>query len=58
MNILYKQSLFALDSFVFSKALQYIAKVFHLLGSYLTIIARARMGSESIAHEAEGGMGY
>ena len=24
----------------------------------LTIIARARMGSESIAHEAEGRMGY
>ena len=27
-------------------------------GSYLTIIPRARMGSESIAHEAEGRMGY
>ena len=26
--------------------------------SYLTIIPRARMGSESIAHEAEGWMGY
>ena len=26
--------------------------------SYLTIIPRARMGSESIAHEAEGRMGY
>ena len=25
---------------------------------YLTIIPRARMGSESIAHEAEGLMGY
>ena len=25
---------------------------------YLTIISRARMGSESIAHEAEGRMGY
>ena len=25
---------------------------------YLTIIPRARMGSESIAHEAEGRMGY
>ena len=25
---------------------------------YLTIIPRARMGSESIAHEAEGQMGY
>ena len=25
---------------------------------YLTIIARARMGSESIAHETEGQMGY
>ena len=25
---------------------------------YLTIIPRARMGSESIAHEAKGGMGY
>ena len=24
----------------------------------LTIIPRARMGSEYIAHEAEGGMGY
>ena len=26
--------------------------------AYLTIIPRARMGSESIAHEAEGQMGY
>ena len=26
--------------------------------SYLTIIPRARMGSESIAHEADGRMGY
>ena len=25
---------------------------------YLTIIPRARMGAESIAHEAEGRMGY
>ena len=25
---------------------------------YLTIIRRARMGSKSIAHEAEGQMGY
>ena len=25
---------------------------------YLTIIPRARMGSETIAHEAEGRMGY
>ena len=25
---------------------------------YLTIIPRARMGSDSIAHEAEGRMGY
>ena len=25
---------------------------------YLAIIPRARMGSESIAHEAEGRMGY
>ena len=25
---------------------------------YLTIIPRAKMGSESIAHEAEGRMGY
>ena len=25
---------------------------------YLTIIPRAQMGSESIAHEAEGRMGY
>ena len=28
------------------------------IGGYLTIIPRARMGSESIAHEAEGRMGY
>ena len=28
------------------------------LAGYLTIIPRARMGSESIAHEAEGRMGY
>ena len=27
-------------------------------GKYLTIIPRTRMGSESIAHEAEGRMGY
>ena len=27
-------------------------------GEYLTIIPEARMGSESIAHEAEGRMGY
>ena len=27
-------------------------------GHYLTIIPRARMGSESIAHEAEGRMDY
>ena len=26
--------------------------------NYLTIIPRARMGSETIAHEAEGRMGY
>ena len=26
--------------------------------TYLTIIPRARMGSESIAHEAEGRIGY
>ena len=32
-------------------------KVCHADG-YLTIIPRARMGSESIAHEAEGRMGY
>ena len=30
----------------------------HHLVKYLTIIPRARMGSESIAHEAEGRMGY
>ena len=29
-----------------------------VLLKYLTIIPRARMGSESIAHEAEGQMGY
>ena len=29
----------------------------HITG-YLTIILRARMGSDSIAHEAEGRMGY
>ena len=28
------------------------------VNEYLTIIPRARMGSESIAHEAEGRMGY
>ena len=28
------------------------------LADYLTSIPRARMGSESIAHEAEGRMGY
>ena len=28
------------------------------IGGYLTIIPRARMGSESIAHEAEDRMGY
>ena len=30
----------------------------HEAAEYLTIIPRARMGSESIAHEAEGRMGY
>ena len=29
-----------------------------ITGSYLTIIPQAWMGSESIAHEAEGRMGY
>ena len=29
-----------------------------LYKEYLTIIPRARMGSETIAHEAEGRMGY
>ena len=28
------------------------------IGEYITIIPQARMGSESIAHEAEGRMGY
>ena len=28
------------------------------ISEYLTIIPRARMGSESIAHEAEGRIGY
>ena len=28
------------------------------IGEYLTIIPRARIGSKSIAHEAEGRMGY
>ena len=28
------------------------------ISGYLTIIPRARMGYESIAHEAEGQMGY
>ena len=31
---------------------------FMLFQNYLTIIPRARMGSESIANEAEGRMGY
>ena len=30
----------------------------HVRKKYLTIIPRARMGSESIAHEAEGRIGY
>ena len=30
----------------------------YLYYKYLTIIPRARMGSESIAHEAEGRIGY
>ena len=33
------------------------ARCFRRYG-YLTIIPRARMGSESIAHEAKGRMGY
>ena len=28
------------------------------LAGYLTVIPQAQMGSESIAHEAEGRMGY
>ena len=31
---------------------------YYILGEFLTIIPRARMGYESIAHEAEGRMGY
>ena len=33
-------------------------KVKRIKGGYLTIIPQARMGSESITHEAEGRMGY
>ena len=44
----------------------YLAAVYNLILSlayiffcvYLTIIPRARMGSESTAHEADGRMGY
>ena len=32
--------------------------IINLSNTYLIIIPRARMGSESIAHEAEGRMGY
>ena len=32
--------------------------IFFAKNEYLTIIPRARMGSESIAHEAEGLVGY
>ena len=32
--------------------------MFMMLDVYLTIIRRAQTGSESIAHEAEGRMGY
>ena len=35
-----------------------IILIFLCLGLYLTIIPRPRMGYESIAHEAEGRMGY
>ena len=38
------------------QALMQVARL--RVGVYLTIIPRARMGSESIAHEAEGRMGY
>ena len=35
-----------------------IADIMDIRIEYLTIIPRARMGSESIAHEAEDRMGY
>ena len=35
-----------------------IANIMDIRIEYLTIIPRARMGSESIAHEAEGRIGY
>ena len=41
---------------LFSVQTYHILYIFALV--YLTIIPRARMGSELIAHEAEGRMGY
>ena len=41
------------------KATRYLSVTYaRQLQNYLTIIPRARMGSESIVHEAEGRMGY
>ena len=47
-------------AFLISKsAVQYMKYFkYHFTVHYLTIIPRARMGAESIAHEAEGRMDY
>ena len=40
------------------KAIRYSVNMVWVEAEYLTIIPRARMGSESIGHEAEGRMGF
>ena len=42
----------------FKYSRRYSRRLRRLIVKYLTIILRARMGSESIAREAEGRMGY
>ena len=43
---------------MFLKVFCYVLSLFHFVKFYLTIIPLALMGSDSIAHEAEGRMGY
>ena len=44
--------------FLVKYSLEKLPTFHNLIADQLTIIPRARMGSESIAHEAEGRMGY
>ena len=54
----YKESSLWRTHFASLLPLRYIKIAPYLIEGYLTIIPRARMGSESIAHSAFGLMGY